>query len=112
MVRSEYVDESTLLLCCENHITHVDLVSKSMKHLVFSNSGAVLITAVAKESSSFILADDNGDLFYYPFASSTLRPVAFPLVNASVACALAADSTHLFVFCETGFKWLRCDSPT
>ena len=95
------------MLCCEGHITHVDLISKHMMNYSFSASdqNKAIVTAVVKEASSFIFADDRGDVFYLPFNGTALRPIAFPLTNSLVACALAADSTHLYIFSESGPKY-------
>ena len=70
-----------------------------------SDQNKAIVTAVVKEASSFIFADDRGDVFYLPFTCTALRPSAVPLANSLVACALAADSTHLYIFSESGPKY-------
>ena len=70
-----------------------------------ADQNKAIVTAFVKEASSFIFADDRGNVFYFPFNGTSLRPIAFPLANSLIACALAADSTHLYIFSESGPKY-------
>ena len=55
-----------------------------------------LVTAVLEEVTSLMIANEQGGIYSIPFDRDVLYPIARE--TRFDCCALASDSTHLYVF--------------
>ena len=85
---------NSLFLCCEGTLVRLNMETAQISNIRMPENA--LVTAVVEEATSLMIANEQGGIYSIPFDRDVLYPISRE--RKFTCCALASDSTHLYVF--------------